>query len=230
MEGSKEIRMQPQSRPTERRRVQRVHLPQPLRATIDGVKVFLVDVSVKGLRVMHQEDIGRVSAECVVRAEWDGHPMTLHCTIVRTAMHKPADRKGERTLYHSGLALDHAAAASSRTLRRLVEHHVERALDEQKANARGIPPLAAQSVKTGTPTTYVRHEYIAGRWREVMTATANQPDNGFTICATTTPAEVDMLRRAYETATSAADLAMIRRMAALSVSAAEVVQARRYTP
>jgi hypothetical protein len=222
--------MQHHARPTERRRVQRVHLPQPLRATVDGVKVFLVDVSVNGVRVMHQEDIGSVSSECVVRGEWDGHAMTLHCTIVRTAMHRPASRKGDRTLYHSGLAIDHATAASARTLRRLVEHHVELALDEQKANARGIPPLAAQSVKTGSPTTYVRHEYITGRWREVMTPISNQPDNGFTISATTTPAEVDMLRRAYETATSASDLAMIRRMAALSVSAAEVVQARRYTP
>jgi hypothetical protein len=223
--------MQQHARSTERRRVQRVHLPQPLRATIDGTKVFLVDVSVRGLRVMHQEDIGSVASECVVRTEWDGHSMTLHCTIVRTAMHHPANRKSDRTLYHSGLAIDHATTASERTLRRLVEHHVERALDEQKANARGIPPpLAAQSMKTGTPTTYVRHEYVMGRWREVMTAISNQPDNGFTICATTTPAEVEMLRRAYETATSAADLAMIRRMAALSVSAAEVVQARRYTP
>lgn len=210
--------------------MQRVHLPQPLKATIDGTKVFLLDVSLRGIRVMHQEDIGSVSSECVVRAEWDGHPLTLHCTIIRTAMHRPANRKGDRTLYHSGLTIDHAAAASTRTLRRLVEHHVERALDEQKANARGIPPLAAQSMQTGTPTTYVRHEYAMGRWREVMTATSNQPDNGFTICATTTPAEVEMLRRAYETATTAADLAMIRRMAALSVSAAEVVQARRYTP
>lgn len=211
--------------------MQRVHLPQPLRGTIDGVKVFLVDVSLNGVRVMHQEDVGSVSSECVLRAEWDGHSMLLHCTIVRTAMHRPANRKGERTLYHSGLAIDHAAAGSARTLQRLVEHHVERALDEQKANARGIPPpLAAQSMQTGTSTTYVRHEYVMGRWREVMTAISNQPDNGFTICATTTPAEVDMLRRAYETATTAADMAMIRRMAALSVSAAEVVQARRYTP
>lgn len=219
-----------QHSPTERRRVQRVHLPQPLRATINGTKVFLVDVSMRGLRIMHQDDIGSVSSACDVRADWDGHPLELHCTIIRTALHRPADRKSERTLYHSGLTIDRMSASSKATLRRLIEHHVERALDEQKANARGIPPLAAQSVQTGTPKTYVRHEYILGRWREVMTPTATQPDNGFTICATTTPAEVSMLRRAYEAATTPADLAMIRRMAALSVSAGEVVQARRYTP
>ena len=216
--------------PGERRRVQRVRLPELLPATVNGARAFLVDLSLKGARVLHQDDIGRVSSECIVRTQWDGHRIELHCTIVRTALHKPSDHNG-RTLYHSGLQITHAGQVSTLTLRRLIEHHVERALDEQKANARGIPPrLAAQSHKTGAPSTFVRHEYAMGRWREVMTATAAQPENGFTIGAQTTPAEVEMLRRAYEAATSASDLAVIRKMAAMSVSSGEVVQARRYTP
>ena len=222
--------MKKHANPEERRRVARVRLPELLPATVDGVRAFLVDISLKGARVLHQDDIGRVSAECIVRSQWDGHRIELHCTIVRTALHKPSDRNG-RTLYHSGVSITRAAAGSAMTLRKLIEHHVERALDEQKANARGIPPpLAAQSMKTGAPSAFVRHEYSRGHWREVMTPTSAQPEDGFTIAAHTTPAEVEMLRRAYEAATSASDLAVIRKMAAMSVSSTEIVQARRYTP
>jgi hypothetical protein len=218
------------SESNERRRVQRVRLPQPLRATIDGVRAFLVDVSLRGLRVMHQEEIGRVDSKCVVRSEWDGRPMELHCSIVRTSLHRSADNAGNRATYHSGLTITRAVGVSSVTLRRLVEHHVERALDEQKANARGIPPLAAQSIQTGVASSFIRHEYRLGRWREVTTHSPEQPDKGFTIAAHTTPSEVEMLRRAYERAKTANDLAVIRRLAEMSVSGAEIVQARRYTP
>ena len=214
----------------ERRRVQRVRLPQPLRATIDGTRVFIVDVSLRGLRVMHQDEIGHVDSTCVVRSEWDGRPMELHCSIVRTALHRSADNSGSKATYHSGLTITRAVGVSSVTLRRLIEHHVERALDEQKANARGIPPIAAQSMQTGTASAYVRHEYRLGRWREVTTHSPEQPDHGFTIAAQTTPSEVEMLRKAYERAKTASDLAVIKRLAEMSVNSAEVVQARRYTP
>lgn len=214
----------------ERRRVQRVRLHQPLRATIDGVRAFIVDVSLRGLRVMHQDEIGRVDSKCIVRSEWDGRPMELHCSIVRTALHRSADNSGNRATYHSGLVITRAVGVTSVTLRRLIEHHVERALDEQKANARGIPAIAAASVPTGVASAFVRHEFKLGRWREVTTHSPEQPEHGFTIAAHTTPSEVEMLRRAYERAKTANDLAVIRRLAEMSVNGQEIVQARRYTP
>ncbi len=214
----------------ERRRVQRVSLPQPLRTTIDGTRAFIVDISVRGLRVLHQDEIGRVAASCRVRSEWDGCPLELHCSIMRTALHRSADKSGARATYHSGLEITRAVGVSRVTLRRLIEYHVERALDEQKANARGIPAIAAQSVRTGVASAFVRHEYELGKWREVMTASSEQPEHGFTIAAHTKPVEVEMLRRAYERAKTAGDVAVIRRLAAMSVSSTDVVQARRYTP
>jgi hypothetical protein len=200
-------------------------------ASVNGVRAFLVDLSLRGLRVLHQDEIGNTSSACVVRSEWDGRVIELHCSIVRTALHRASDKPGGKTQYHSGLAITRTVGASAITLRRLIEHHVERALDEQKANARGVPPpLAAQSMQTGTPTAFVRHEYKGGSWREVMTPTAAQPEQGFTIAAQTTPAEVEMLRKAYEAAKTAADVAVIRKLAAMSVSGAEAVPARRYMP
>jgi hypothetical protein len=221
---------EPSDDKNERRRVQRVRLTQPLKATIDGTRAFIVDVSLRGLRVMHQDEIGTVASKCIVRSDWDGRPLELHCSIVRTALHRSSSEGGGRATYHSGLTITRAVGVSSVTLRRLIEHHVERALDEQKANARGIPPLAAQSIQTGVASAFVRHEYRLGRWREITTHSSEQPDHGFTIAAQTTPSEVEMLRKAYERAKTANDLAVIRRLAEMSVNSAEVVQARRYTP
>jgi hypothetical protein len=215
---------------SERRRVQRVRLMQPLRASVDGTRAFIVDLSMCGVRVMHQDDLGELSRDSVLRTEWDGLRLELRCRLVRTTLHRAADTNG-RALYHSGLIIVEAIGTSSLTLRRLIEHHVERALDEQKANARGVPPpLAAQSTQTGAPAAFIRHELNLGRWREIVTATNAQPEHGFTIAAHTTRAEVEMLRRAYEAASSAGERVMIRRLAALSVSSGEIVQARRYMP
>ena len=213
----------------ERRSVQRIRPQQPLRGTANACRVFVIDLSLRGLRLLHHENIGRVSESCVVTCEWDGHRLELHCEIVRTNVHRAADNVNPRTLYHSGLIIRRAAGASGIILRRLVQHHVELALDEQKANARGIPPLAAQSFPTKEAETFVRHEYRLGRWREIMTPSPAQPDQGFTVSSRHTPAEVEMLRKAYETALANNDLEMFRRLAALSVDDG-VVQARRYTP
>ena len=212
----------------ERRSLQRVRLVKPLRASVDGKKAFIVDVSLRGLLLLHQDDLGK--GECVVRAEWDGYPIQLRCQMVRTALHRAADTVN-RAQYHSGLNIVEAVGVSSIALKRMIEHHVELALDEQKANARGVPPrVAAQSAHGNTPTAFVRHELAMGRWREVNTPTAVQPEHGFTISAQTPRAEVEMLRRAYEAATSASERAMIRRLAALSVSPGEPVPVRRYMP
>lgn len=217
------------SSPPERRRVQRVRLVQPLPATVDGVRAFVYDISLRGVRVMHQDEIGRVDSECVLRTEWEGFPIELSCAIVRTGRQKSTSGSS-RPVLHTGLTITRAAGVSSIALRRLVLHHVERALDEQKANARGVPPpLAAQSLRTGGETAFVRHEYAGGRWREVMTTSAEQPEHGFTIAAQTPQSDVDMLRAAYERATPA-DAVIIKRLAALSVGSGEIVQARRYTP
>jgi hypothetical protein len=213
----------------ERRRLQRVRLPQPIHATVDGQRAMVVDVSLQGLRLVHPDPIA--GKTCVVRTEWDGHTLAFQCTVVRTLQHRSA-AFGGRMLHHSGLSITGAESESRIALRHLIAHHVERALDEQKANARGVPPkLAAQSMATGgVPAAYVRHEYALGRWREVMTPNAAQPDNGFTIAAHTAPYEVDMLRTAYERAKTPADHVVIRKLAAMSVSGAEIVQARRYMP
>ncbi|HEV3486956.1 MAG TPA: hypothetical protein VG106_16205 [Vicinamibacterales bacterium] len=224
--------MGPESRMlfVERRRVQRVKLIEHLRGTIDAQRVFVIDVSLRGIRVAHQESLGRVGDTVTLSASWDGRPLRLQCELVRTQIHR-AETATTKTLYHSGLTIRQALGTSAMTLRELIETHIKRAIDEQKANAQGIPAANAQSVQTGKPSHYMRHELIGGRWRETATSDPTQPQNGFTVSAEHSPHEVAMLRSAFERGdarTGGRD--MIRRLAKLSISSAEAVSTRRFMP
>jgi hypothetical protein len=207
---------------SERRRLQRVTLLQPLRGRIDAQRVFIVDVSRTGIRVAHQESIGAPSEPRIVEFEWEGRRVALECTLRHTHDHLGI-------YYHSGFSVAAAAPGSEDVLREIIARHVERALDEQKANARGIPAVAAHSYQTGNVKDYVRHICAGGRWHAAPVTDGRQPANGFTISAAQTASEVAMLRAAWEAGDGAAR-AVIQRMAALSISRAEGIPTRRYIP
>ena len=216
----------------ERRRVQRVKLIEPLRGTINGCRVFVVDVSLRGLRIAHQDTLGRTGDEVTLHAQWDGKELIFKCQIIRSAIHRVADTATAKTLYHSGVVITQALGKSAMVLRDLIEAHVNRAIDEQKANARGIPPVTAVAVQTNKPIGhYKRHEFLGGRWRETATTDPSQPTSGFTVSSEHSASEVAMLRSAFERGDAASgghDL--IRRLAKLSISSAEPVSARRFMP
>jgi len=215
----------------ERRRVQRVKLLEPLRGTVGSVRVFVVDLSLRGIRVAHQEQIGGAGAPVTLQANWNGRTITLECRVVRTQIHRMAETATGKTLYHSGLAITRAHESAAAMLRELIHEHVLRALDEQKANARGIPPMAAQLTQKAQATHYTRHELIGGRWRETDTTDPAQPTNGFTVSANHSPEDVSMLRAAFESAEpGSGGRDLIRRMAKLSITSAEGVPSRRFMP
>lgn len=215
----------------ERRRVQRVRLSDPLRGTIGESRVFIVDVSLRGLRIAHQEQIGEKGAGVTLRAQWDGKPLELKCEIARTQVHRLAQSATAKTLYHSGVEIRQVMGTSAMTLRELIEAHVMRALDEQKANANGVPAVAAQHFQTGKASHFKRHELFAGRWRETATSDPTQPPNGFTVSAEHSPEEVAMLRSAFEQGDAASGgRDLIWRLAKLSISSQEGVPTRRFMP
>jgi hypothetical protein len=114
-------------------------------------------------------------------------------------------------------------------LRALVEAHVERALDEQKANAKGIPPIAAQSAQKGGAAIYARHEFVHGTWRKLVTSDPAQPESGFTVSSEEQREQVELLRSAY--VTSDANMrTVIRKLAELSIANPDGIPTRRYTP
>ena len=212
----------------ERRRVQRVRMLPPLRGSIGEHRMFVLDVSVTGIRIAHQESVGAAGHPYRVSFDWDGQQIDVFCDLQWTSIQRSQSTRS-KTVYHSGLSLRDVSTRSARVLRELVLHHVARALDEQKANAHGIPAAAPNSYQTGTATEFVRHQFIGETWRETLTTDPRQPITGFTIGANHPSSDVAMLRSAYSTGDSAARDA-IRQMAALTLDTSDRMPARRYMP
>lgn len=204
-------------------------LPQPLAARVGTSRVFLVDASVEGIRVAHQGTLPAVGNKCRVELAWEGQPIALDCEVIHNALFRLAKAAGEKSIYHAGLRIADASAESRTAMRQLVADCVARALDEQKANARGIPATAAQSFQTGKGNDFIRCELVDGAWRRTSTNRPDQPANGFTISAEEERDQVEMLCQTFETA-DAAGRKLIQTMAEMSISKSEGVPTRRYTP
>lgn len=206
-----------------------MRLLEPLPGKIGGRRIFVLDLSRDGLRVAHQDSIGAPGERFRIEFTWDGHHVAVDATLTHSRMQRAAGVANTRSVYHSGFTIVAASRATDQELRAIIAWHVERALDEQKANARGIPAMAARSFQTGSGKEYIRHIYTAGAWHQTHTTEASQPPNGFTISAAESRDEVHMLRSAWEAGDGAAR-AIIQKMAELSISRAEGIPTRRYTP
>ena len=215
--------------PTERRKYQRVVLTRPLPGRLGSARIYVIDASLIGLRIAHQGAAPPQGSACRVEFEWEGRLIALDCEVRRNALHKLAKSASEKSIYHAGLSIVGAIGDSDTSLRQMIAAIVARALDEQKANARGVPAEAAQCFQTGKGTDYVRCELVGETWRRMETNRADQPQNGFTISAAESREHVEML---CDTFVNADDdgRRLIRMMAELSISRAEGVPTRRYVP
>ena len=213
----------------ERRRHQRITLPAPLRGVVGPVRIFVMDVSLGGLCLAHQEPLPKVGSSCSVRFEGNAGAIVLPCVVMRTVVHREAKHAGDRAVRHSGLQIVAEDRWAVQPLRDLIAYYVERALDEQKANARGIPATAALSFQTGKAGDFIRFELVAGQWRRTPTREDRQPINGFTVSAAETDEQVSLLCEAYENGTNDTRK-LIRTMAELSISKTEGIPTRRYEP
>jgi len=193
-------------------------------AVVDGEHVFVVDASTRGVRLMHSSLFPR-GAQCDVAFQWNGKPIEFTAQQRWTKLQRSSSSSG----YQSGFEIASIDNSSNAALRTLIESYVARALEEQKANAKGIPPLAASSMESVKAEMYMRHELIHGVWRKMPTTDSRQRQTGFTVPATESARQVDLLRAAY----AAADPSMrdmIRKLAELSIEHPQDMPARRYKP
>ncbi len=219
----------PRERREERRRYQRITLPAPLRGTIGPVRVFVIDLSLGGARVAHQEPLPKPGGSCTLRFEGNAGTIVLPCVVVRTVVFRPAKSANERGVHHSGLQVTAEDSWVIQPLRDLITYYIERAMDEQKANARGIPATAALSFQTGKGNEFLRFELTKGSWRRTPTKETRQPMNGFTVSASESDESLSLLCEAYEAGNIEARK-LIRTMAELSISKSEGIPTRRYDP
>ncbi|HVT01917.1 MAG TPA: PilZ domain-containing protein [Thermoanaerobaculia bacterium] len=216
-------------RSKERRRYEHITLSRPIAGRLGSTKVFVVDISITGARVAHQHPLieGEIAR---LRFEWQGQELAFDCDVLRT---KPPQKGPDPSgvLYHTGLAFVDPVAESRAILRELITDHVMRALDEQRSNARGIPPIAPTFYQSGLRDRagYVTMRLVQNSWKRTTTDKPDQPLDGFTISAKEPEDQIEMLCRTYQES-DYEGRRMIRKMAELTIGGAEAVAARKYTP
>ena len=215
-------------RPLERRRYGRIRLDSALHGQLQDSRVRIMEMSVTGFRIAHEARFATNQPLDLV-IDWEGRRIRLVCTVVRTTLWRLAKSLGERSIYHSGLRVTESIDDSFNTLRELMHERILRALDEQKANARGIPPLAVYMYQPEKGELYRRCEFMNGVWRKTETIRPNQPTHGFTISAEVDPIHVDMLCETWEHTTTEGRR-LTQMLAELSISKGEGVPTRRYVP
>ena len=205
----------------ERRKYGRIQLTELLPANVDGVPVRVIEVSVSGARLAHESRFPRAASN-TLRIAWRAQTIRLQIEAVRSMLVRPGE-------YQSGVRFINTGGDSDRPLRELIGDHVTRALNEQIANSRGVPPLGHYTYQPGKGDRYRRCEFIAGVWKKSETSDPSQPPNGFTISAEIDPGEVQMLCQTW-LACDEEGRRLTQVLAQLSIDKHEGGPTRRYVP
>lgn len=192
-----------------KRRYERVKLPEPLTVRLGASSVVALDISLGGCRIEHRNRFA-VGAQTAVKLCYAGEEAEIPCRVVRCKLDRFQVEEGG-AVYQTGVTFEPASTEMAAIVRKLVVDHVSRALEEQKANARGTlrgstspifnkDGLLAATDRHGNPakTAYVKFEFDKGRWKKVVTFDADQPDEGFTVASSEDEEQLEILCRAYQ--------------------------------
>lgn len=212
--------MQPRTR-----RVQRIHLPQPLIARLGASQVTVIDIAILGARVEHHTPL-TAGAFSRLAFAWEGDEIVTECRIVRSRLERFSTGADGMTIYHSGLEFVEVYDEVRARLKRLVESFITRALEEQKLNARGVMPQHDQghmpifryggqltsntkdvraavgssvlpTARMTAQSGYVSYYLDKNNWRKKRTHDPEQPIEGFTISANEDHSQAELLCEAY---------------------------------
>jgi hypothetical protein len=210
-----------ESRPDDKRQFGRVRLDPPIAGDVSGLPVMLHDISVRGGWISHSGRLPQ-SARHRLRFRWHQSTITLafapvRSTLVRAGAYETAFR-----------IVDHLE--SMEALRELIADHVVHAINEQLANARGVPPMEMLPMAPAKTSRFRRMEFQGeGKWRRHETTSPDQPFNGFTVSADVDPYLIAVLCRTWE-ACDAEGRKLTQLLAELSISESEGAAIRRYIP
>ena len=210
-----------------KRRFERIHFEYPIEGRLNDLPVRVLDLAIGGARVITAFRVVPGAAP-QLRIDWESKSILLNCTTTRCTMLTFA-KGGEKSTYDVGLRILETLADSDQVMRELIHSYVMKALDEQRANWEGIPPLGPYVHLEGKTDHYRRCELKNGAWKITPTTRPEQPLAGFTISAEVPPHYIDLLCETYEM-TDNEGRRLTRLLAELSVSKAEGVPTRRYLP
>lgn len=238
------------------RRVQRVHLAQPLVAKLGLTPVVLVDISTLGARVEHHVPLASGGRSRLI-FDFDDSEIDVNCRIVRSRLERFSVGADGLTVYHSGLEFEEIAADVKSHLKQMIGRFITRALEEQKLNARGVVPehdvnrmpifryggqltanakdasvegsLLLPTVRMAKETGYICYHLENNHWRTKRTHDPGQPNEGFTISAREDHSQAELLCDAY-LKSDRDGRRMIQLFAQLSIAEGEEGPAGRFDP
>lgn len=230
---------------TKQRRVQRIRLANPIIGRLGTMSVVLIDVSLDGAKIEHGEQL-QTGAENQLVFPWKDETLRLRTRVTRCRLERFTGGADGLTVYHSGLLFLDVGESAPR-LRDLVATHITRALEEQKANARGQLPqsiehmpifrgytltlnredAAAEIGHASLPSSRIARQvgYICCRltknsWKRTKTSDPEQPEDGFTVSAAEDLAQLDQLCESYRLADDHGR-ELIRMLARMSIAEGE---------
>jgi hypothetical protein len=239
------------------RRVQRVHLSLPVTGRFGANQVVVVDISVLGARIEHHNPLGTATGgDANLSFVLEDEQIAVDCRVVRSRLERFSVGADGLTVYHSGLEFLDPANETRIKLKQIIGRFIARALDEQKANARGVVPTSVDKMpifrhgqltenradiaeaigSSALPTDRLAKEagYIClqlekNRWRKKRTPDPGQPVEGFTVSAAEDQAQIQMLCDAYEKSDDDGRK-MIQLFAQLSIVEGEGIPPGRFQP
>jgi hypothetical protein len=235
------------------RQVERIRLGIPILAKANGVEVVLVDFSLRGCGIESHVPF-KSSSPLGISFEWSDQQVNLRGEVVRCKFSHASEGK----IYNTGVVFEYDGESAT-LLSEIVARQLERALEEQKANARGelaeilehMPIFAIGGTLAASPRQlaqayegrnallpwtriarqrgYVRYTFENGRWRKTRTTDPEQPPEGFTVWAYEDEENLDKLSRVYQTAEQDTQT-LIRLCAELSLQVDDTLPPQRFTP
>lgn len=237
------------------RSVERIQLGIPIIATVNGQQVAMLDLSLHGCQIESHFPL-KVRSIVTVGFDWARESLALRGEVVRCKFASGDDG----VVYSSGVRFKpREGSEDHHKLRALIARQLERALDEQKLNARGelaeilehMPifnpggtltsnkrELAAayEESVTSLPWTkiarqrgFVRCSLKDGKWSRVRTHDPAQPEEGVTVWAYEDTAELRKLLNVYQRA-DADTRKFIRICAELSLIVDDSLLPQRFSP
>lgn len=240
---------------SKQRAVERIQLSIPILARINAAEVALMDLSLLGCRVESHFAL-KTGAHVAIDFGWGDEELTLRGEVVRCKFASG----DEGVVYNTGIRFDPKDGSLHHPkLREIIARQLERALEEQRLNARGDLAVILEEMPIfnvgGTLTQskkqlssiyekslsllpwlriarkrgYLRVSLEDGRWRKVRTQSAYQPQHGFTVWAYEDQDQIDRLCKVYQQADDETRK-LIRLCAELSLDIDDSIQPQRFNP
>lgn len=116
---------------SERRRISRIQLDQPILAKVSTSRVVLLDISAEGARIEHTFPLTR-GKQVILHFEYGGERVTVSCDVVRCKYEK----HDEKASYYSGLRFSDPEGSAMVMLKGIIAEAVSRDFDARRLHIR----------------------------------------------------------------------------------------------